>query len=40
MAVLEAKIIDKINELLKQWYAQFADRKDTLKRLGSLEKNV
>jgi hypothetical protein len=37
---LEARIMDKINEMLKKLIASFADRSDTLKRLAALEKNV
>ncbi|CDW76993.1 UNKNOWN [Stylonychia lemnae] len=37
---LEARIMDKINEMIKKLLASFADRADTLKRLAALEKNV
>lgn len=37
---LEARLMDKINEMLKKLIANFADRADTLKRLAALEKNV
>ena len=32
--------MDKMNEILKKFMAQFADKNDTRKRLASLEKNV
>ena len=37
---LEARIMDKINEMIKKLIASFADRQDTMKRLAALEKNV
>ena len=37
---LEARIMEKLNDMLKRLLGNFADRNDTLKRLASLEKNV
>lgn len=37
---LENRMIDKLNEMLKNIFAQFADKSDTKKRLTNLEKNV
>jgi hypothetical protein len=37
---LEARIMEKLNEMLRKLMGNFADRSDTLKRLASLEKNV
>lgn len=37
---LEARIMEKMNEMIKKLLASFADRSDTLKRLAALEKNV
>lgn len=37
---LEARIMEKINDMIKKLLASFADRADTLKRLAALEKNV
>lgn len=37
---LEARIMDKLNEILKTIFAQFADKKETNKRLSNLEKQV
>ncbi len=37
---LEAKIINMINEMLKRLLTQFADNKETQKRLSDLEKSV
>jgi hypothetical protein len=37
---LEARIMEKLNEMLKRMLGNFADRNDTLKRLAALEKNV
>ena len=33
-------MIERLNELMKNLYAVFADKKDTTKRLTNLEKNV
>jgi archaellum component FlaC len=37
---LENRLIDKLNEMLKSLFNQFADKNDTRKRLTNLEKNV
>lgn len=37
---LEAKLMEKLNELLQKFLGMFADKKDTNKRLTNLEKNV
>lgn len=37
---LEARIMDRINEMIKKLLGSFADRADTIKRLAALEKNV
>lgn len=37
---LEARIMEKLNEMLKRLLGNFADRTDTVKRLTNLEKNV
>lgn len=37
---LEARIMDKLNEIIKNLLGQFADKNDTKKRLANLEKNV
>jgi transcription termination factor NusB len=37
---LEARIMEKLNEMLKRLLGNFADRNDTMKRLANLEKNV
>lgn len=37
---LENRLIDKLNEMLKSLFNQFADKNDTKKRLANLEKNV
>ena len=37
---LEARIMDKLNEIIKNLLNQFADKNETKKRLNNLEKNV
>lgn len=37
---LEAKLLEKLNEMLQRFLGMFADKKDTNKRLTNLEKNV
>jgi hypothetical protein len=37
---LEARLMDKLNEIIKNLLNQFADKADTKKRLTNLEKNV
>jgi tetrahydromethanopterin S-methyltransferase subunit G len=37
---LEARIMEKLNEIIKNLLGQFADKADTKKRLTNLEKNV
>lgn len=32
--------MEKLNELMKNLFAQFADKNQTNKRLGNIEKNV
>ena len=38
--LLEAKLLEKLNEMLQKFLGMFADKKDTNKRLNNLEKNV
>ena len=38
--LLEAKLLEKLNEMLQKFLGMFADKKDTNKRLSHLEKNV
>ncbi len=40
MLALEAKLLEKLNEMLQKLLGMFADKKDTNKRLSHLEKNV
>ncbi len=40
LQMLEARIVDKLNDLIKQMYMQFADKAETKKKFTSLEKNV
>jgi hypothetical protein len=37
---LEAKLLEKMNEIMQRLMGIFADKKDTIKRLTNLEKNV
>ncbi|CDW80316.1 UNKNOWN [Stylonychia lemnae] len=37
---LENRIMEKLNEMLQKFLGMFADKKDTVKRLTNLEKNV
>ena len=40
LAHLEARIMDKLNELIKSLLLQFADKNETKKRFNLIEKNV
>lgn len=40
LAELEARIMEKLNEMLKKLLNQFADNKETKKRFTNCEKNV
>ena len=40
LSELEARLLEKLNEMLKKMMGQFADKNDTKKRLANLEKNV
>lgn len=40
LAELEARIMEKLNEMLKKLLNQFADNKETKKRFTNVEKNV
>lgn len=37
---LEARLMEKLNEMVKKLMGQFADKNDTKKRLANLEKNM
>jgi hypothetical protein len=37
---LEARLLEKMNEIMQRLMGIFADKKDTIKRLTNLEKNV
>jgi len=38
--LLETKMLEKLNDMLQKFLGIFADKKDTVKRLSNLEKNV
>lgn len=40
LSLLEARIVEKLNDLIKQMYLQFADKAETKKKISNLEKNV
>ena len=40
LSELEARLLEKLNEMIKKMMGQFADKNDTKKRLANLEKNV
>ena len=40
LADLEARIMEKLNEMLKKLLGQFADNKETKKRFANVEKNI
>lgn len=40
LSELEARIMEKLNEMLKKLLQQFADNKETKKRFNAVEKNV
>lgn len=40
LAELEARIMEKLNEMLKKLLQQFADNKETKKRFSNVEKNI
>lgn len=40
LIALEARLLEKLNEMLQKLLNMFADKKDTNKRLTHLEKNV
>lgn len=40
LSELEARLLEKLNEMIKKMMGQFADKAETKKRLAALEKNV
>ena len=40
LSELEARLLEKLNEMIKKMMGQFADKAETKKRLTALEKNI